>query len=349
MKKHVNIPVFIPHYGCPNACVFCNQKKITGKPSYDRDSVRAEIDEALSTVDTEHTEVELAFFGGSFTAIPRGEMLGLLEISDSYLKDGRISSVRLSTRPDAISDEILDILSQHGVKTVELGLQSFSDTVLLASKRGHTSAVSEKACKDVIAHGFKLIGQMMVGLPSSTLSDEIMTAKRICELGASGARVYPTVVFPETELCEMEKRGTYSSLTVDGAISRTAEVLTVFAEHGVPVIRIGLCANETLADHSYSESYHPSVGELSLNLMYLKLMRASLNECADRLKENAVFYVARGKISQAVGQKKANVTRLKEEYGLKSIKVAESDSLSGFQLMLKLTDNLNSNERTLPK
>ena len=127
MKKHVNIPVFIPHYGCPNACVFCNQKKITGKPSYDRDSVRAEIDEALSTVDTEHTEVELAFFGGSFTAIPRGEMLGLLEISDSYLKDGRISSVRLSTRPDAISDEILDILSQHGVKTVELGLQSFSD------------------------------------------------------------------------------------------------------------------------------------------------------------------------------------------------------------------------------
>lgn len=336
MKKHVNIPIFIPHYGCPNACVFCNQKKITGKPSYDRNSVKKEIDEALSTVDTENCEVELAFFGGSFTAIPRNEMLGLLEISDIYLGSRKISSVRLSTRPDAISDEILDILSLHGVKTIELGLQSFSDTVLTASKRGHTALDSERACMSVKEHGFKLIGQMMVGLPSSTLSDEILTAKRICALGADGARIYPTVVFPETELKTMEKEGVYTPLTVEEAITRTAETLEVFAKNDVPVIRIGLCANETLAEAGYSDNYHPSVGELALNRLYLKMMRASLDESKKEKKETAVFYVAKGKISQAVGQKKINITLLKEEYNLKTIKICESDTLTGFQLILKL-------------
>ncbi len=349
MKKHVNIPVFIPHYGCPNACVFCNQKKITGKPSYDKETVKKEIDDALSTVDADVSETELAFFGGSFTALAREEMLGLLEISDEYLKMGKISAVRLSTRPDAISDEILDILQSHGVQTVELGIQSFSDTVLNASKRGHSATASENACRAVKAHGFKLVGQMMVGLPLSTLEDEINTAEKICALGADGARVYPTVVFPETELCEMQKNGTYSSLTVDEAVKRTAEVLRVFASHGVPVIRIGLCSNETLAEDGYAESYHPAVGELSLNLMYLKMMRETLDECRRESKDSAVFYVAKGRISQAVGQKKSNVTRLKEEYGLKNIKVAENDALSGFQLILKLTDDKIPDERTSDK
>ena len=342
MKKHVNIPIFIPHYGCPNACVFCNQKKITGKPSYDRDSVKSEIDEALLTVDTENTEIELAFFGGSFTAIPREEMMGLLEISDEYLKNGKISAVRLSTRPDAISDEILDILASHGVKTVELGLQSFSDSVLTASKRGHTSESSEKACKAVKEHGFKLIGQMMVGLPSSTVKDEVMTAEKICLLGADGARVYPTVVFPETELKEMEKSGIYEPMTVLQSVERTAETLEVFARYGVPVIRIGLCANETLAEDGYSENYHPSVGELSLNRMYLKMMRSLLNG-NKQTGDAAVFTVAKGKISQAVGQKKSNILTLKKEYGLKNIKINESESLSGFQLTLQITDERTQN------
>ena len=344
MKKHVNIPVFIPHYGCPNACVFCNQKKITGKPSYSKDSVISEIEDALSTVDTDVTEVELAFFGGSFTAIPQDEMLGLLDISDRYLNSGKISSVRLSTRPDAISQEILDTLSAHGVKTIELGIQSFSDNVLNASKRGHTASASEKACKAVKAHGFDLVGQMMIGLPGSTVSDELLTAEKICLLGADGARVYPTVVFPETELKKMEESGVYTPLTVDEAVNRTAQVLEVFARYGVKVIRIGLCANETLNDSAYSDSFHPSVGELALSLMYLKMMRSLLNENKDKKGDTAVFTVAKGKISQAVGQKKKNTLTLKNEYDLKNIKILESDALKGFQLILQITDERTQNQ-----
>lgn len=336
MKRHVNIPIFIPHYGCPNDCVFCNQRKITGKPNYSEASVRAEINAALETLDPEKTEIELAFFGGSFTAIPRGEMLGLLSISDGYLKSGKIKSVRLSTRPDAIDPQILDILKEHGVKTVELGLQSFSDRVLDACKRGHTSKQSESACKLIKEYGFELIGQMMVGLPCSTLCDELYTAEKICSLGCDGARIYPTVVFPETELKRMQDKGSYVPITTDEAVKRTAEVLGVFIKHNVPVIRIGLCANETLNDQSYADSYHPSIGELSLGQVYLTEMKSMLEKSTDLEAKTAIFRVASGKISQAIGQKKHNVKALLELFPLKDVKIKEDDDLRAFQLLLDI-------------
>ena len=336
MKKHVNVPIFIPHYGCPNDCVFCNQRKITVKPCYDKNVVIAEIEQALSTIESERSEVELAFFGGSFTAIPENEMLGLLEVSDIFLSEKRIDSVRLSTRPDAINGHILQNLASHGVKTIELGLQSFSDTVLSASKRGHTASQSEQACKLIKDYGFQLIGQMMVGLPCSTLKDELDTAEKICELGCDGARIYPTVVFPDTELDKMTKSGAYTPLTTEQAIERSAKALEVFIRHRVPVIRIGLCSNETLSDENYAENYHPSVGELSINRYYLDKMKALLSAIGDTNGKNAVFIVAKGKISQAVGQKRANVLALIDDFGLKDVKIKESDDVRAFELSLDI-------------
>jgi histone acetyltransferase (RNA polymerase elongator complex component) len=259
-------------------------------------------------------------------------MLELLSISDIYLKSGNISSVRLSTRPDAISEEILDVLKAHGVKTIELGLQSFSDNVLKASNRGHTSLDSEKACKMIKSRGFDLIGQMMVGLPSSTLSDELYTSQKICDLGCDGARVYPTVVFPDTELDRMERAGVYKKLTLDEAVSRTAEVLEIFVSREVPVIRIGLCANETLSDERYGDNYHPSVGELSINRLYLKKMSSLLTAIPETENKTVLFTVANGKISQAVGQKKMNVSALKEAFKLKNIKFGEDRGLRPFDI-----------------
>ena len=325
MKKHVNIPLFIPHYGCPNACVFCNQKKITGKPCYEREAVIQEIELALSTVDKTKTEIELAFFGGSFTAIPEEEMLGLLEISDIFLAEGKIDAVRLSTRPDAINERVLEILASHGVKTIELGLQSFSDSVLSSSKRGHTAEQSEAACKLIKSYKFNLIGQMMVGLPSSSIEDELYTAKKICELACDGARLYPTVVFEDTELDKMTKCGSYTPLTTDQAVERSAKVFEVFADNDVPVIRIGLCSNETLTSDCYSDTYHSAVGEMIINKFYLKKMsdllkgRSCFGKCA-------VFTVAKGKVSQAVGQKRSNAIALTECFSLSGIKIKEDDN-----------------------
>ena len=228
-KRHVNIPIFIPHLGCPNNCVFCNQRTISGHGDFKIEDVKNEIDEALSTLD-ENTEREIAFFGGSFTGIDRNLMIELLELAESYVKSGLVSEIRLSTRPDYINDEILDILSRYSVKTIELGLQSMCDEVLFASKRGHNSKNALLACELIKARGFSLIGQMMIGLPKSTANDEIRTAELICQSGADGARVYPTVVFADTELAEMMQKGEYLPLDTAEAVTRTKNALDVFPD-----------------------------------------------------------------------------------------------------------------------
>ena len=221
MKKHVNIPIFIPHLGCPNQCVFCNQRTISGVEQFDIANVKKEIEDALSTVDSSQ-EAEIAFFGGSFTGIDRNLMISLLELAYGYVTDGKVKSVRCSTRPDYIDEEILDILKKYGVTTIELGLQSSSDEVLSVSKRGHTRADEARSCDLIVQRGFELVGQMMIGLPASTLESEMETARFIVEHGAVGARIYPTVVFYETELCQMAKRGDYSPISLGYCRSYTS-------------------------------------------------------------------------------------------------------------------------------
>ena len=225
--RHVNIPVFIPHLGCPNQCVFCNQRSISEHQEFSETNVRDEIEQVLSTLRPED-EAEIAFFGGSFTGIDRGLMCRLLDLAQEYVKAGRVGSIRLSTRPDYIDEEILSILSRYSVGTIELGLQSMDDAVLLACRRGHTAADAERACRAVVEAGFSLVGQMMIGLPGASPESEIKTAQKICDMGASAVRIYPTVVFYDTPLCEMAQHGAYTPLSVDEAVERTAPVLQLF-------------------------------------------------------------------------------------------------------------------------
>ena len=293
-KKHVNIPVFIPHLGCPNNCVFCNQRSISGKMKFNAESVIPEIEEALSTVSAD-TEAEIAFFGGSFTGIDRELMIKLLEIGQSYADSGRIIGMRLSTRPDYISKEIIDILLKYSVKTVELGIQSMDKKVLEASKRGHTADQTVTACKLVKDAGFELIGQMMVGLPEADTESEKNTARAICEMGADGARVYPTVVFYETELCEMSRKGAYVPLDTEDAIMRTKEVLKVFDSYGVPCIRIGLCASENLSSPEavYGGANHSAIGEMAIGELFFEKMDEQISRLdpTEREKKKLIFYV----------------------------------------------------------
>ena len=342
--RHVNIPVFIPHLGCPNNCVFCDQRKISGCVSFDESGVEKEIETALSTLSPDD-EVEIAFFGGSFTGIDRDLMLRLLAISDKFVSAGRAQSVRCSTRPDYIDGEILQILSSHHVKTVELGIQSMSDRVLSASKRGHTSDKTIEACGLVKAHGFKLIGQMMVGLPSSTVEDEIETAKAICALGADGARVYPTVVFAETELAEMSGDGRYLPLSIDEAIERTASVLDVFDRAGVPVIRVGLQSGENLSspESAVGGANHPALGELAMGELFYRRICERADELMQNLSSGGktmTIFVPRGATSRAVGQKKRNILRLIEKYcknsAINRIKILENSSIIGYNIIIDI-------------
>ena len=334
--KHINIPIFIPHMGCPNMCVFCNQRSISGRISFDISRVEKDIEEVLSTVKNEDF-VEIAFFGGSFTGIDRELMISLLSLAQGYIDRGLVSSIRLSTRPDYISDEILDILSSYSVGTIELGLQSMDDGVLLASKRGHTSRDAERACALIKERGFSLIGQMMVGLPKSSVEKEIATARKICEMGADGARIYPTVVFYDTELCSMMQGGAYNALSNDEAVYRTKEALKVFAEHNVPCIRVGLCSGENLSNDELvaGGANHSAIGELAMSELYFDRMCEILDACErENIPQGITVFCPRGEISKIVGQKRKNIEKICQKYPIKRVKVLEKNELLRYNIII---------------
>lgn len=305
--------------------------------TFDPDSVVKEIEDALYTL-REGQEAEIAFFGGSFTGIDRGLMIYLLDIAQKYVDDGRVFGIRLSTRPDYINSEILDILSRYSVKTVELGIQSMDDTVLIDSKRGHLSRQSVEACRLVKEAGFSLIGQMMIGLPSANVEAEKKTAQMICDMKADGARVYPTVVFFDTELCEMSKAGKYIPLDLDDAVYRTKEVLKVFNSNNVPCIRVGLCASENLSSEKsvYGGANHSAIGELAIGEIFFEnIDEAICNALSERhISKKLTVYVPTGCVSKAVGQKRRNILRLCEKYSLNDIKILEKNSLIGYNILL---------------
>ena len=334
-RKHVNIPIFIPHMGCPNMCVFCDQRAISGHKSFDASSVDAEIESVLSTLGAD-SEREIAFFGGSFTGIDRELMLDLLSRAQKYIDMGAAGSIRLSTRPDYINEEILSILSRYSVRTVELGLQSLDDRVLSASKRGHDRECALRACEAVASAGFDLVGQMMIGLPCSNCDNEAETARLICQSGAVGARVYPTVVFKNTELAEMSKKGIYEPITNEEAVVRTKNVLDIFDKAGVPCIRVGLCASERLSDENEAVggANHSAIGELAMGELYFERICEEIERHGYADGELKI-YVSKGSVSKAIGQNKRNKSRICEKYRFKSIKVLEKSEILGYNIILE--------------
>ncbi len=332
MKTHRNIPVFIPQEGCPNACVFCSQKKITG---VDR---RAELDTFRSTVEKalESTwqESEIAFFGGSFTAIDRVRMTALLDAAYEYVKSGKVSGIRISTRPDFIDDEILSLLRDSGVTVIELGIQSVSDDVLLSSGRGHTALQSEIACRKIKDFGFRLGGQMMVGLPLSNRSLEVQTATAICDWGADETRIYPTVVFEDTPLYRMTLSGEYTPLSVEDGVTRCADCMEVFLSRGVRVLRVGLHASESLVSAPYGAT-HPAMGELVESEIYRRRISAGIGE---QRGKRLIIKVPASACSKAAGQHRANIEFFKKVYGFSYVSVYGIENMPEYTAQIYIED-----------
>ena len=212
------------------------------------------------------------------------------------------------------------------------------EKVLAASKRGHSVRRADEACALIKEYGFLLVGQMMIGLPSSSPESEIYTARRICELGADGARVYPTVVFYNTELCEMAEEGKYIPISEEDALTRTKEVLKVFDQYGVPCVRVGLCASENLSDEKevYGGANHSAVGELAMGEIYFEKICAELGE--DRVFDGKtlVIYSAKGTTSKVAGQNRRNKTRIFEKYHFNKIKILEKSEIIGYNIILEV-------------
>lgn len=261
-RKQLIIPVFMPFIGCPNRCVFCDQESITGGkgPPEVRDVVET-IEAYLSTWRGEGRK-EIAFYGGSFTALEKGVQIKYLEAARGYVMDGRIDGVRISTRPDCISREIVERLEEYKVDTVELGVQSMSDEVLRLSGRGHKAKDTVFATALLKSSGFKVVHQFMPGLPGDTISSALDTAREIIRLAPDFVRVYPALVFKGTALHRMYLAGEYTPWTLDETVQACAEMLGLFIEARIPVIRMGLHASGGLEDNLVCGPYHPSLRSL---------------------------------------------------------------------------------------
>ena len=254
MKKQYIIPIFVPHLGCPNDCVFCNQKSISGETKQvNAKDVKKIIEEHLKYIKPE-SKVEVAFFGGSFTAIEEGKQTELLAVAYEFVKKGQVQSIRISTRPDYINREILKRLKKYKVKTIELGVQSANDYILKRAGRGHTFQDVKKASKLIKWYGFNLGHQMMVGLPESTKLDEINTAKQLIKLKPKMVRIYPVLVIKNTKLEKDCLDGTYKPLTVVQAVEICKDLVKMFVKKNIDVIRIGLQPTEEISDSKNEKS-----------------------------------------------------------------------------------------------
>ncbi len=301
--KHANISLFVPHMGCPHQCSFCNQKTISGTlKELTPQEVTKVLEKAVSdNVNPDITEI--AFFGGSFTAIDRAYMVSLLEAAKPFLDKGYFKGIRISTRPDAVSEDVLSVLKHYGVTSIELGAQSTDDEVLKLNHRGHTKEDIINASCRIKESGFSLGLQMMTGLLGDTDEKSLKTCEDIISLKPDTVRIYPTITLEGTYLGELYKKNHYSPQRLENAVSLCARLLKRFYDNKINVIRLGLHSGGNVEEGYLAGRYHPAFGDLCESEIYLSVALEKL-----KLKEKGEYtiYVNPREISKMTGQKQKN-------------------------------------------
>ena len=329
MIRHYNIPVFIPERACPFQCIYCNQQKITGQDiALNFDEIRNTIEKHLESIPPKNAFIQIAFFGGTFTAMPMDEQELFLKISYEYILDGKIQGVRLSTRPDYIDQEILDLLKKYGVTNIELGAQSLDNEVLKKIHRGHSFEDVKVASKLILDNGFTLGLQMMVGLPGDNSEKAIQTAQKIVELGATETRIYPTLIIKDTTLHKLYTVGKYTPINTEDAISQSAAIFNIFEKNHVKVLRVGLypdenlMLNEVVAGPSMYNFKEKVITEIWWE--YLKTLINSESE-----NKNIRISVAPKQLNSAIGYQAVNRKGLFEKFN--RVKFTSNPSLKSFE------------------
>ena len=343
MKKQYIIPIFVPHLGCPNDCIFCNQKSISGEQRMiTKEDVKKTIDFYLENIKDKDAKKEVAFFGGSFTGIDVEKQEEFLQTAYEYIKQGKIDSIRLSTRPDYIDKETLKRLKKYKVETIELGVQSANDYILKQSNRGHTFKDVKKASKLIRWYGFKLGHQMMVGLPESTKIDEINTAKELIKLKPKMVRIYPVLVIKNTKLEKEYLEGKYTPLSVVQAVETCKELVTMFNKKKIEVIRVGLQNTDEITDPNIEGSevvagpYHPAFRQLVESGLWYDTILAKIKQLNVKVKKVEVT-VNPQDANNVIGHKRENIENLKDMYTLDLI-VKQDKNIKQGKLELKVLE-----------
>lgn len=306
----VTIPIFVPHRGCPQQCSFCNQRTISGAQAAPTPQEAAQLcRRALDTL-SPHARGEVAFFGGSFTAIPIAELCALLEAVQPFLRHPQMTGIRISTRPDGVEEGMLDLLEGYGVTAIELGAQSMDDRVLAANGRGHTSRDVAEAAGRIRRRGLTLGLQMMTGLYRSTGAKDLDTARQLADLGPQEVRIYPTVVLAGTQLDRLLQAGEYCPPSLEETVELCADLLELFRSREIRVLRLGLHASRELESQTTGGCYHPALGELCQSRLILRRLQAQLGELD---AAPVTLWVHPRYRSRVVGQKRFNLRALERQ------------------------------------
>lgn len=331
-QKQYIIPIFVPHLGCPNDCIFCNQKSISGAgKQVTKDEVKKTVDEYLSSFKEENATKEIAFFGGSFTGIDVSIQEELLSAAYEYVQNGQIDGIRISTRPDYIDKQTLKRLKKYKVKTIELGVQSTNDYILKRAERGHTFNDVKKASKLIRFHGFKLGHQVMVGLPESTKLDELNTAKDLIKLKPKMVRIYPVLVIKNTKLQKEYEEGSYEPITINQAVERCKDLVYLFNKSKVEVIRIGLQNTDIISEPNSNMSdvvvgpFHPAFGQLVEDSIWYDSVVDKIKKVNVKVKKVEVRVNPQDENS-VIGHKRENINKLKELYDV-DVKVTKDENI----------------------
>ncbi len=327
--RHSNISIFIPHSGCPYKCAFCDQHIIsdTAAATVTGENVTEILRDACMKLPNPK-QTEIAFFGGSFTALERSYMISLLEAALPFVGKFSLLGIRVSTRPDCIDNEVLNILKNYGVTAIELGAQSMCDHVLFANKRGHTANDVRLSSELIKNHDIELGLQMMTGLYQSSPEDEIYTANEIIKLSPATIRIYPVVILKGTRLASLYQSGIYKIPTFDDMISIGADLLEMFGKSSIKVIRFGLHASSSVEENIVGGYYHPALRDLCESILIRRQIELQAMGYGD-----FEVYVSTADLSKAIGQKKSNLEYFKNMG--KNIRFSIDDGLHRNQIYIK--------------
>lgn len=327
--RYYNIPVFVPHNGCPNDCSFCNQKRITGREEQQStEDIRTSIEKHLLTLEKERY-VEIAFFGGSFTGIERERQFELLSMAKEFVIKGEVDGIRLSTRPDYINKEVLDYLKAYGVSAIELGVQSMDEEVLKKNNRGHTTEQVVAATELIKSYGCFSVGlQQMLGLYGADEKSDIETAVKIAALSPETVRIYPTIVLGGTKLEELNQKGEYIPYTIEQAVEVGSFAYEIYKSKGIKVIRMGLQATDLINEKGeICGPYHSSYGELVKS----RCIRRELENLLQGMEGKVALKVNPAFVSKVVGNKKSNMEYFKGK-GVE-IRLLPDESIEKYELV----------------
>lgn len=332
-RKSFIIPVFLPNSGCPHQCAFCNQSIITGEKQSipTSDTLRSNIRQFLSYLQKKRQTVQVSFYGGNFLGLKKNDISRLLSVATEFVNNGNVDSIRFSTRPDTIDENRLDLIRGYPVSTIELGVQSMDDRVLVRSQRGHKASDTIHAMALLKEHGYAIGLQMMTGLPGDNEVSALESGRAIRALAPEFVRIYPTVILENTHLAQLYESGEFTPMSLETTVNLVKQLYYLFHEAGIQVIRMGIQLTEDLNPEStiLAGPYHPAFGHLVYSAIFLDKAVSELaaKKISRGLYDKIRIMVHPRNIPRIRGLNNNNIKILQKEYNIRSIEVIPDSSI----------------------